>query len=50
MSKEELQKLHDKIDHLQKTVDQLSKKLYKRIKAIESEQEGPAHPIDHDWE
>tara|TARA_B100000035_G_C20913312_1_gene514992 strand:- start:760 stop:927 length:168 start_codon:yes stop_codon:yes gene_type:complete len=44
--KQEIKKLHDKIDHLQKTVDELSKKLYKHIEFIDKTYDGLKNPID----
>ena len=44
--KEEIKKLHDKIDQLQKTVDELQKKLYTHIKFIDSTYEGLKNPIE----
>ena len=44
--KEEIKKLHDKIDRLQKSVDELKEKLYTHIKFIDSTYEGLKNPIE----
>ncbi len=46
MTKEELKKLNDKIDKLQKSIDKLSDTLYKHIKFIDSTYEGLKNPIE----
>ena len=46
LEKEEIKKLHDKIDQLQKTVDELKEKLYTHIKFIDSTYEGLKNPIE----
>ena len=47
MSKDtELKKLQDKINRLQKTVDELNVKLSKHIKFIDSTYEGLKNPIE----
>ena len=42
----EIKKLQDKIDRLQKTVDELSEKLYKHIEFIDKTYDGLKNPID----
>ena len=46
MTKEEIKKLNDKVDNLQKSVDKLSETLYKHIKFIDSTYEGLKNPIE----
>ena len=46
MTKEELKKLNNKIDKLQKSIDKLSDTLYKHIKFIDSTYEGLKNPIE----
>ena len=46
MTKEELKKLNNKIDKLQKSVDELSETLYKHIKFIDSTYDGLKNPIE----
>ncbi len=46
MTKEELKKLNDKIDSLQKSIDKLSDTLYKHIKFIDSTYDGLKNPIE----
>ena len=46
MTKEEIKKLNDKVDNLQKSVDKLSEKLYKHIKFIDSTYDGLKNPIE----
>ena len=45
-SEKELKKLHDKIDRLQKTIEDLNVKLSKHIKFIDSTYEGLKNPIE----
>ena len=45
-NEKDIKKLHEKIDHLQKTVDDLSKRLYKHIKFIDSTYDNLRNPID----
>jgi chaperonin cofactor prefoldin len=42
----EIKKLNDKIDRLQKTVDELRDKLYTHIQFIDSTYEGLKNPIE----
>jgi predicted nucleic acid-binding Zn-ribbon protein len=44
--KKEIKKLNDKIDRLQKTVDELRDRLYTHIKFIDSTYEGLKNPIE----
>ena len=44
--KKDLQKLHDKIDRLQKSIDELSEKLYKHIEFIDKTYAGLKNPIE----
>ncbi len=46
MTKEEIKKLNDKLDNLQKSVDKLSETLYKHIKFIDSTYDGLKNPIE----
>ena len=46
MTKEEIKKLNDKVDKLQKSVDKLSDILYKHIKFIDSTYDGLKNPIE----
>ena len=46
MTKEEIKKLKDKVDNLQKSVDKLSARLYKHIKFIDSTYDGLKNPIE----
>ena len=46
MTKEEIKKLNDKIDNLQKSIDKLSETLYKHIKFIDSTYDGLKNPIE----
>ncbi len=46
MTKEEIKKLNDKVDNLQKSVDKLSETLYKHIKFIDSTYDGLKNPIE----
>ena len=46
VTKEELKKLNAKIDNLQKSIDDLSNKLSKHIKFIDSTYEGLKNPIE----
>ena len=46
MTKEEIKKLNDKVDNLQKSIDKLSVRLYKHIKFIDSTYEGLKNPIE----
>ena len=43
---EELKKLHDKIDRLQKSVDELGEVLYKHIEFIDKTYAGLKNPIE----
>ena len=45
-TEKELKKLHDKIDRLQKTIEDLNIKLSKHIKFIDSTYEGLKNPIE----
>ena len=45
-NEKEIKKLHDKIDRLQKTIDDLNVKLSKHIKFIDSTYEGLKNPIE----
>jgi archaellum component FlaC len=44
--KNEIKKLHEKIDHLQSTVDVLSEKLARHIEFIDKTYDGLKNPID----
>lgn len=44
--KNNIKELNEKIDHLQKTVDELREKLYTHIKFIDSTYEGLKNPIE----
>jgi len=44
--KNEIKKLHEKIDHLQRTVDVLSEKLARHIEFIDKTYDGLKNPID----
>ena len=44
--KEDIKKLQDKIDRLQKSVDDLSKVLYKHIEFIDKTYSGLKNPIE----
>ena len=44
--KNEIKKLHEKIDHLQNTVDVLSEKLARQIEFIDKTYDGLKNPID----
>tara|TARA_Y100001937_G_scaffold119779_1_gene176030 strand:+ start:8107 stop:8274 length:168 start_codon:yes stop_codon:yes gene_type:complete len=44
--KDDIKKLHEKIDQLQKTVDGLSEKLSKHIEFIDKTYDGLKNPID----
>ena len=44
--KEDIKKLQDKIDRLQKSVDELSEVLYKHIEFIDKTYDGLKNPID----
>ena len=46
MTKEEIKKLNDKVDNLQKSVDKLSETLYKHINFIDSTYDGLKNPIE----
>ena len=46
MTKEEIKKLNDKVDNLQKSIDTLSARLYKHIKFIDSTYDGLKNPIE----
>jgi|TARA_B100000424_G_C22760018_1_gene410092 hypothetical protein len=46
VTKEEIKKLNDKVDNLQKSVDKLSETLYKHIKFIDSTYDGLKNPIE----
>ena len=46
MTKAELKKLNAKIENLQKSIDDLSNKLSKHIKFIDSTYEGLKNPIE----
>jgi len=46
VTKEEIKKLNDKLDNLQKSVDKLSETLYKHIKFIDSTYDGLKNPIE----
>tara|TARA_B100000405_G_scaffold219483_1_gene155600 strand:- start:435 stop:599 length:165 start_codon:yes stop_codon:yes gene_type:complete len=46
MTKEEIKKLNNKIDKMQKSIDELSEALYKHIKFIDSTYEGLKNPIE----
>ena len=46
MTKEEIKKLNDKVDNLQKSVDKLSETLYKHIKFIDSRYDVLKYPIE----
>ena len=45
-NEKELKRLHDKIDKLQKTIEDLNIKLSKHIKFIDSTYEGLKNPIE----
>ena len=45
-NEKEIKKLQDKIDRLQKTVDELSEKLYKHIEFIDKTYDGLKNPIN----
>jgi peptidoglycan hydrolase CwlO-like protein len=45
-NEKEIKKLQDKIDRLQKSVDELSEKLYKHIEFIDKTYDGLKNPID----
>tara|TARA_B100000902_G_C26967341_1_gene743502 strand:+ start:362 stop:529 length:168 start_codon:yes stop_codon:yes gene_type:complete len=45
-NEKEIKKLQDKIDRLQESVDELSKKLYKHIEFIDKTYDGLKNPID----
>ncbi len=45
-NEKELKRLHDKIDRLQKTIEDLNVKLSKHIKFIDSTYEGLKNPIE----
>ena len=44
--KQDIKKLHEKIDRLQKTIEDLNVKLSKHIKFIDSTYEGLKNPIE----
>ena len=46
MTKEEIKKLNDKVDNLQKSIDELSAILYKHIKFIDATYDGLKNPIE----
>ena len=46
IEKDELKKLHDKVDKLQTTVDELAQRLYKHIKFVDSTYDGLKNPIE----
>jgi len=46
VDEKEIKKLNTKIDHLQKTVEELRDKLYTHIKFIDSTYEGLKNPIE----
>ena len=46
VTKEEIKKLNDKVDNLQKSIDKLSARLYKHIKFIDSTYDGLKNPIE----
>ena len=45
-NEKEIKKLQDKIDRLQKSVDELSVKLFKHIEFIDKTYDGLRNPID----
>jgi len=46
MEDKDIKKLHDKIDRLQKSVDQLSERLYTHIEFIDKTYAGLKNPIE----